>query len=1117
MSEENVKIVDNGNGVKTVSVFSSPVRYIDEVGNWRDIDNNIYPNTSAYPVVYKYTTKANTFTIGFKETANAADFIRFVFARGTKGSISLTLNGLYYFDPTTNQKALIAAPSDAVGQVSGEKITYTNAFPGVALEFTVLSDRLKDNVILSESLTALLPDPATLGMNPATSNLVVSYTMNSKYGEQAVEKLAFLGSDGQEYIWPEPVTAQDVEGTDLTPFEQYNPATKEFSFGIPYVTTQTAAYPIEIDPTLYVASGTHEGWMRKTYAGAYARYTSQSTCRAGADNSYLYRYYVRFDLSTYANQTIYGAGLMYYPTAAGSLQWSLDHIPDFGTLDATAADWDLVPIGTYNGIGQAINTYNMAYAKSILLSRGGWAAFRIRATNEPTTASGGTVGSINGYGASLKSALGFGAYSTFTQDAPTAGGGSVTVNWTNGGGLVAGDKHRIYYKAGTGLSIDTIIANNTYVETSAYTDASSTVPNLNPGTNYCFVVVDLQEVGGLFYTGARSGVQEATPTTAGTSAIAYADTKRKITKTATANIDTRRRISKLSVALSDTRRKITMTGTALADSFRKLRRTGTAPADTVRKNRAQVSSTSDTRRRVTKVAQAVGDSVRKVQAQATVTVDTLRNLLYVVFQVIYADTRRVVRITAGVTGDTYRKVRAQAETQADTVRKTILTVFATSDTFRKVALIAQALPDAYRKVQAQAVVTIDTNRMLQFIITFVADAYRKVTGTDQVVGDTFRKTRATATAQADTSRKLAAIASAVSDTLREVVLVATARINLDTLRKICRSETAQADTFRKTLTNAVVNSDTYRKTLRSIQGVFDTYRKTGVNIATQADTYRKTLAQAVTQADGYRKVRITALATADTARNILVISVGFATVDTVRRIRKAVQSTADTRRRLSLNIVALADAYRKVAGTATANLDTYRKVSSLSQAYADTRRKTQTVIVALIDTSRNVVLQYIATIIVDTVRNVVLKLMRRAPDYEVAELLDHYEANEIKDRYQPVEMGDKYEVREDGTDMKTFTLGEKKEVGVEISSTDGTAFLVTAATYVYKDGYTVLASGGATVEDTKVFILLEPETASYTQKVVFTMTLQPLDGNGNPDLTRNQETIKASVGLSVIE
>jgi len=964
MSEENVKIVDNGNGVKTVSVFSSPVRYIDEAGNWRDIDNNIYPNTSAYPVVYKYTTKANTFTIGFKETANVAEFIRFVFARGTKGSISLTLNGLYYFDPTTSQKALIAIPSDAVGQVSGDKITYTNAFPGVTLEFTALSDRLKDNVILSESLTALLPDPATLGMNPATSNLVVSYTMNSKYGEQAVEKLAFLGSDGQEYIWPEPVTAQDAEGTDLTPFEQYDPTTKEFFFGIPYVTTQTAAYPIEIDPTLYVASGIHEGWMRKTYAGAYARYTSQTNSKAGADGSYLYRQYVRFDLSAYSNQTISGAAYVYYPTVAGSLPWSLDQIPDFGTLDATAADWDLVATDTFSGIGQSLNTYNSVNTKSILRARGAWVAFRTKATTEPTSGSGLTGGTISGYGSSFKPFIIFSAYSTFTQNAADPGGGSVTVNWTNGGGLVAGDKHRIYYKAGTGLSVDTIIANNTYVETTAYTDASLNVPNLNPGTNYCFVVVDLQEVGGVFYTGARSSVQEASPTTAGTSAIVYADTRRNVKKAATANTDTRRRLSKLSVALSDTRRKITRTGSALADSFRKLRLTGTAPADTMRRNLAQVSSTPDTR--------------RKVQAHATLMVDTLRNVLYVVAQVIYADTRRVVRIIAGVTGDTYRKVRAQAGTQADTSRKTILTVFATSDTVRKVAKTVEVLTDTYRKAVVSVAVTIDTNRMLQYIITFVADAYRKVT--DQVVGDTFRKTRATATAQTDTSRKLAALASAVVDTLREVVLVATARINLDTLRKICSSETAQAD------------------------------------------TYRKTLAQVIAQADVYRKVRITALATADTARNILVISVGIAIMDTVRRIRKAVQSTADTRRRLSFNIVALTDAYRNVTRIAVAQADAYRKVSRLAQDYADTRRMTQVAIVALIDTGRNVVLQYIVTTVVDTVRNVVRKLMRRAPDYEVAELTDRYEAAEIEDRYQPAELGDKYDVKEDGTDMKTFTL-----------------------------------------------------------------------------------------------
>ena len=100
---------------------------------------------------------------------------------------------------------------------------------------------------------------------------------------------------------------------------------------------------------------------------------------------------------------------------------------------------------------------------------------------------------------------------------------------------------------------------------------------------------------------------------------------------------------------------------------------------------------------------------------------------------------------------------------------------------------------------------------------------------------------------------------------------------------------------------------------------------------------------------------------------------------------------------------------------------------------------------------------------------------------------------------------------------KVFKVGEQKEVGVEISSTDGTNFSVTA-TYKYLDkNHNELASGTAEVDGKKVFVLLTPSQAGSNQQVVFTCTLTPLGEDGQPDPSKNSEVIMPSVLITVTQ
>ncbi len=215
--------------------------------------------------------------------------------------------------------------------------------------------------------------------------------------------------------------------------------------------------------------------------------------------------------------------------------------------------------------------------------------------------------------------------------------------------------------------------------------------------------------------------------------------------------------------------------------------------------------------------------------------------------------------------------------------------------------------------------------------------------------------------------------------------------------------------------------------------------------------------------------------------------------------------------------MALGDTLRKATNLAKAQVDTHRKTLVQSVILVDSKRKLAALVTVKADTSRIVQYLQAGVVFIDTLRVIVRKLLRRAPDYEITELPERYEAQELEERYGATELGGNYEVKEDGTEMRTFILGEEKEVGVEIAATDGTPFMVAMASYEYKDGTTVLASGGATVDGNRVFILLKPETAGFTQQVTFTVTLQPVDENGQPDVSKNREIKKATVAVTVIE
>jgi len=94
-----------------------------------------------------------------------------------------------------------------------------------------------------------------------------------------------------------------------------------------------------------------------------------------------------------------------------------------------------------------------------------------------------------------------------------------------------------------------------------------------------------------------------------------------------------------------------------------------------------------------------------------------------------------------------------------------------------------------------------------------------------------------------------------------------------------------------------------------------------------------------------------------------------------------------------------------------------------------------------------------------------------------------------------------------------FKLGEQKDVGLNVSSKDGSNFSFESVTYEYKDRTgTVISEGEAQFDNNfkKTFVLLSPTTGG---NVEFKMKMRPLLANGEIDSSKNIETIIESIPI----
>ena len=145
--DETTKHFRLEDGTYTAARYDVPVHYLDENGNWQDIDNTLSSSGSVY------STENARIKFAKKVTGNTS---LFTLHDGNR-KITMSLDGakkktpgvVTNLSPQTDESATQLQKVMSLNKISS-KILYTDIIDGVDLEYVVISNDIKENIIVKE-------------------------------------------------------------------------------------------------------------------------------------------------------------------------------------------------------------------------------------------------------------------------------------------------------------------------------------------------------------------------------------------------------------------------------------------------------------------------------------------------------------------------------------------------------------------------------------------------------------------------------------------------------------------------------------------------------------------------------------------------------------------------------------------------------------------------------------------------------------------------------------------------------------------------------------------------------------------------------------------------------
>lgn len=371
---ETSKTYDNGDGTFTNEIYPAPVHF-KENDKWIDIDSNIIMGSDG-----KYKNKANKFKISFSKDSKQTEFTSFdIDGKSIKHSFNIVdkFGQEYYTDI-----------NDVVPTVEGNKITYKDIFNGVDIRQTVVSDGLKEDIIIKEykgknsfvfkinmtGVEAVKESDGSISFYDKTNKNEVVFTISKPVmmdsnidpgsGEaQRSEDIYYELTQKDSNIYLSIIADKNwLESSDRVYPVYIDPSTSASPTGDAYVTDK------------YPTSNFNSDW--NSIDGYYQLKSGYYDSTTGTNYSY-----IKFDLSSVSGKLVTAASLnlycnhSYYAT-----------IPNAVWIDTVNSAWDQSTHNWYNKPGSTFLTTGNAVRDTwasfdVTKAVAGWASYPAKSAN----------------------------------------------------------------------------------------------------------------------------------------------------------------------------------------------------------------------------------------------------------------------------------------------------------------------------------------------------------------------------------------------------------------------------------------------------------------------------------------------------------------------------------------------------------------------------------------------------------------------------------------------------------------------------------------------------------------------------------------------------------------
>ena len=154
----NSKTYDNGNGSYTLEISLDNLHYKDDKDELKKIKKDF---TASLKEDYTYEVTEGLYKVYIKEQSKEKKTQKFLTREGYE--LNFSLNAMGYYNQNSGEFKAIQEIEDVKLQINKNKALYKDIIKGIDVEYIYQSDRLKENIYISQKARVDLPDPSGYG------------------------------------------------------------------------------------------------------------------------------------------------------------------------------------------------------------------------------------------------------------------------------------------------------------------------------------------------------------------------------------------------------------------------------------------------------------------------------------------------------------------------------------------------------------------------------------------------------------------------------------------------------------------------------------------------------------------------------------------------------------------------------------------------------------------------------------------------------------------------------------------------------------------------------------------------------------------------------------------